>query len=1052
MLKKITLVVLCFLFISAPLVAQQRVTSTDRSGAWSDPLTWDTNKVPSSEDTVVINTSVFLDMNARCKSLSINRKGQLSTNVGRSSRFVLKTGSLDNKGAITNMSSFFLSIYVTSGCSNMGKIDGRLALHIKGDVTNGGSWTCDSTVLEGLSGQALLCKDSASFSGKYFNNKFSANPINLKSDVYFAVGKFNFNKAVLKTSNSSKVNFMGCVVEHVQFKGTDAVLKVRSNMTIFQQTVFDNCSLSGDMKVAEEVVFNRFVSLDGLLEDNPFNNAYTLTINGDFVNNGVIRKTEGKQFDFIVKCKQKVENNGVWDNLTTILDSEKDQEIRCKKGKSFTNSIFKSGNKNKYKYLLTSDLSLVNTSFSLANKTIQVKGAYNMNFVNSSLQYAVVENMDVRNSMQFRSESFLRAVEVQNMTLEGRVLVDTGVVFRGNILLLDTLTKLNPTNECRLCFTDHLVNRGLIANDGKMFTVQTKRIDNYGTILNDINMKVAGNIRQDGVWNCNSLSLHAKDSVTITSADTCRFILKQFRTNNPKLLIQAQSKLHFENAHIELSNARLVSKQPLDFYFKNCRLENVHLECLNKQSSVFMEGNSFTKNSRYKNIIFNGKVVIDQTVDFEGQVVNLGEISDKLSSNDHILRLYGDFTNKGSICNISTIPLTILCYGSIRHEGTRWANGLVKMKGDTIQDVWASENTCFEPKEFIVEKTNGYVFFKTDFSFKDCIIKLNNKSFLIDEGKKMSISGQWIEGGFVEGVRKCYFYTSNAYAKDITFKYTTFEDLIPFKSDLKLYSGVTIKKLMQKMEENNPYRLTILGDVTINGDVENISRFPLTVSYCGSVDSAKFKGLIKFLVDRRYFTCRGAIKDSEGQPVETSVVIQNNETGEVREHFYTDSNGGLALTLPDSGKWNTYISDDKYYPFTKVLSSKRSTFTNLVYTYEDLLKTAQMNVIETLSFNRMGFEINAGAKSELDRLADFIKKHHCSKVILLGHTDETGELKVNDKLSLRRAESVKSYLVARGCKPEVLLTKVGRSLITESADDIEENKALKRKVLFQFAM
>jgi outer membrane protein OmpA-like peptidoglycan-associated protein len=188
----------------------------------------------------------------------------------------------------------------------------------------------------------------------------------------------------------------------------------------------------------------------------------------------------------------------------------------------------------------------------------------------------------------------------------------------------------------------------------------------------------------------------------------------------------------------------------------------------------------------------------------------------------------------------------------------------------------------------------------------------------------------------------------------------------------------------------------------------------------------------------------------KGVAAQTSITVQNKETGEVYENYYTDKEGSVSMVLPTTGKWSSYISDPKYFPLTQTVSPTKTTLQNNAYTYSDLLKDGKMLTIETLTFNRQGFDINAEAKFELDRLAQFIKSNNCQKVILLGHTDETGDEKLNTILSINRAASVKKYLVAKGCKPEVLITQGAQSLIKETTDDLMESRALKRKVIVQF--
>ncbi len=58
--------------------------------------------------------------------------------------------------------------------------------------------------------------------------------------------------------------------------------------------------------------------------------------------------------------------------------------------------------------------------------------------------------------------------------------------------------------------------------------------------------------------------------------------------------------------------------------------------------------------------------------------------------------------------------------------------------------------------------------------------------------------------------------------------------------------------------------------------------------------------------------------------------------------------------------------------------------------------------------------IRPDARSKLDQIVGKLKAVNLDAVIAVGHTDRIGSAKYNLKLSLRRAEAVKTYLVAKG--------------------------------------
>jgi outer membrane protein OmpA-like peptidoglycan-associated protein len=68
-------------------------------------------------------------------------------------------------------------------------------------------------------------------------------------------------------------------------------------------------------------------------------------------------------------------------------------------------------------------------------------------------------------------------------------------------------------------------------------------------------------------------------------------------------------------------------------------------------------------------------------------------------------------------------------------------------------------------------------------------------------------------------------------------------------------------------------------------------------------------------------------------------------------------------------------------------------------------------------------EVAPGGQRSIDQLAQFLKTYPRRRVLIEGHTDNTGNEDFNVKLSQQRADAVRSLLVARGVAPERIATK-----------------------------
>jgi len=62
-------------------------------------------------------------------------------------------------------------------------------------------------------------------------------------------------------------------------------------------------------------------------------------------------------------------------------------------------------------------------------------------------------------------------------------------------------------------------------------------------------------------------------------------------------------------------------------------------------------------------------------------------------------------------------------------------------------------------------------------------------------------------------------------------------------------------------------------------------------------------------------------------------------------------------------------------------------------------------------------------KAKLDDLVGKLKTVALEVIIAIGHTDSIGSDAYNQKLSVRRAESVKAYLVSKGVEPNRIYTE-----------------------------
>jgi OOP family OmpA-OmpF porin len=102
--------------------------------------------------------------------------------------------------------------------------------------------------------------------------------------------------------------------------------------------------------------------------------------------------------------------------------------------------------------------------------------------------------------------------------------------------------------------------------------------------------------------------------------------------------------------------------------------------------------------------------------------------------------------------------------------------------------------------------------------------------------------------------------------------------------------------------------------------------------------------------------------------------------------------------------------------------------------------------IEGASFATNSAKLKHTADKKLNEVVDFAAKNKDSNLAVSGHTDSTGSAKLNQKLSVARAASVKAYLVKKGVAADRISTKGEASARPVADNKTKAGRALNRRV------
>jgi outer membrane protein OmpA-like peptidoglycan-associated protein len=103
--------------------------------------------------------------------------------------------------------------------------------------------------------------------------------------------------------------------------------------------------------------------------------------------------------------------------------------------------------------------------------------------------------------------------------------------------------------------------------------------------------------------------------------------------------------------------------------------------------------------------------------------------------------------------------------------------------------------------------------------------------------------------------------------------------------------------------------------------------------------------------------------------------------------------------------------------------------------------------LEGVTFAHNSAELTSSSNAVLDQLADGLKKHPRLRVEIQGHTDSTGAAAYNMKLSQKRADAVRSYLVNAGVDPTQLVARGYGATQPFTSNATAEGRAKNRRVV-----
>ena len=203
-------------------------------------------------------------------------------------------------------------------------------------------------------------------------------------------------------------------------------------------------------------------------------------------------------------------------------------------------------------------------------------------------------------------------------------------------------------------------------------------------------------------------------------------------------------------------------------------------------------------------------------------------------------------------------------------------------------------------------------------------------------------------------------------------------------------------------------------------------------------------------------TISGKIVSKDQQPVSTVIRWEDLSTGKVVGETKTDpTDGGYFIVLPMGKLYGYFIDNNEFFPLSNNLDLRTQKVATEVtediqlVTYTQMVEEGIAVPVNNLFFNVNKSDLLPYSIPELKRVAKIIIDQNL-KVELSGHTDADGDDTDNLKLSERRSDAVKQYLIGIGV-PEANIVTVGYGETKPVMDNATEaGKAKNRRVEIRF--
>jgi outer membrane protein OmpA-like peptidoglycan-associated protein/Tol biopolymer transport system component len=219
------------------------------------------------------------------------------------------------------------------------------------------------------------------------------------------------------------------------------------------------------------------------------------------------------------------------------------------------------------------------------------------------------------------------------------------------------------------------------------------------------------------------------------------------------------------------------------------------------------------------------------------------------------------------------------------------------------------------------------------------------------------------------------------------------------------------------------------GDMDIYSFQMPVAAKPLPITYV--------KGIVRDAVTRKF--------------LEAKVQVTNLKTKEVKFNDYTSAEDGSFLAVMPIGStyaFNAVAEGYLFYSDNFELAHAKAEQPYVLEIFLEKLKPGVNVVLKNIFFDTNKFDLLPSSVTELKSLLELLQANISINIEIQGHTDNTGNLTDNQKLSVQRAQAVYDYLILNKIAAERLSYKGYGATKPIATNDSEAGRQQNRRTSF----